>query len=165
MRHTTTYVQTSRRLGVFLDCTELTSLTLSSKMTKFWWHNVVGCTSLTEILVADGSEKLLLQRRRAVQLRRHTSDMLSYGQNGKQLRRSRRHTQYRNKSLCRSGAFEKRYRSKHRRLSRLRRISEVGGHGRCVCGRRNGRLNLRRNRAGRQHFFQLQRDYVRVERA
>lgn len=54
--HTTTYVQTSRRLGVFLDCTELTSLTLSSKMTKFWWHNVVGCTSLTEILVADGSE-------------------------------------------------------------------------------------------------------------
>ena len=54
--HTTTYVRTSRRLGVFLDCTELTSLTLSSKMTKFWWHNVVGCTSLTEILVADGSE-------------------------------------------------------------------------------------------------------------
>ena len=66
--HTTTYVQTSRRLGVFLDCTELTSLTLSSKMTKFWWHNVVGCTSLTEILVADGSENFSSKGRRAVQL-------------------------------------------------------------------------------------------------
>lgn len=54
--HTATYVQTMRKYGVFLDCTALTSLTLSSRMTQFWWSNVVGCTSLEEILVADGSE-------------------------------------------------------------------------------------------------------------
>lgn len=54
--NTPTYVQTSRRYGVFLDCAALTSLTLSSKMTEFWWHNVIGCTSLTAINVAEGSE-------------------------------------------------------------------------------------------------------------